>query len=82
MPGYIIHLAEAERIIEKISGNFSVTDDWKNKILTGCLLPDTNPYGKISVKLIFGMKKLLRILQEYLIQKYFLKSIKINLKIL
>lgn len=46
MPGYIIHLAEAERIIEKISGNFSVTDDWRNKFLTGCLLPDTKPYGK------------------------------------
>lgn len=49
MPGYIIHLAEGEKIIERLSKkiNLEKTDkNWRNKFLIGCLLPDTKTIGK------------------------------------
>ena len=43
MPGYIIHLAEAELIIDRLlkEGNAALyTQEWQERFRRGCLLPD------------------------------------------
>jgi hypothetical protein len=46
MPGYIIHLAHGMNIISELEKkNFKIGNDWKNRFLTGILLPDTKITG-------------------------------------
>lgn len=45
MPGYIIHLAEANLIISEAEKKYPLDNKWKNKFLIGSLLPDTKITG-------------------------------------
>ena len=46
MPGYVIHLAEAELILEMIRSRHPIDDDFEQAFLTGTLLPDTRLKGE------------------------------------
>lgn len=46
MPGYVIHLAEAELILENIRKTRAVDDAFEQAFLTGTLLPDTRLKGE------------------------------------
>lgn len=55
MPGYIIHLTEADMILKKISQFINITDgsgiskeNWEKLFLYGSLLPDTLPKNQKS----------------------------------
>lgn len=41
MPGYVMHLAEADMILTAIRGKKALSDQWEEHFLTGNLLPDT-----------------------------------------
>lgn len=41
MPGYVMHLAEAGQILEKVRERTEVSREWEQQFLTGTLLPDT-----------------------------------------
>lgn len=42
MPGYILHLAEAQMIIQNLENHgYYLCPEWKNRFQLGCLLPDT-----------------------------------------
>lgn len=41
MPGYVMHLTEAELIMDSIRKRMPVPFEWKQQFLTGTLLPDT-----------------------------------------
>ena len=44
MPGYVIHLAEARRVIDALEAHTVLSEEWKQSFLTGNLLPDTRLY--------------------------------------
>lgn len=46
MPGYVIHLAEAELILENIRKQRQIDDAFEQAFLTGTLLPDTRLKGE------------------------------------
>ncbi len=41
MPGYVMHLAEAGQILEKVRERTEISRSWEQQFLTGTLLPDT-----------------------------------------
>lgn len=46
MPGYVIHLAEAELILDNIRNKQQIDDAFEQAFLTGTLLPDTRLKGE------------------------------------
>ena len=46
MPGYVIHLAEAELILDKMRKLRQTDDAFEQAFLTGTLLPDTRLKGE------------------------------------
>lgn len=46
MPGYVIHLAEAELILDKMRKLRQIDDAFEQAFLTGTLLPDTRLKGE------------------------------------
>lgn len=46
MPGYIMHLTEAEQILDSIRGQMHFSYKWEQAFLTGALLPDTRLKGE------------------------------------
>ena len=52
MPGYIIHLAEAEIMIRELQNrgyDMAFSEQWKERFRYGCLLPDAAPKEKKAV---------------------------------
>lgn len=41
MPGYVMHLAEAGQILDRLRQHITVSYDWEQQFFTGTLLPDT-----------------------------------------
>ncbi len=41
MPGYVMHLAEADMIIRALRGRMDLSEQWVEHFITGNLLPDT-----------------------------------------
>jgi len=45
MPGYVVHMAEAYRILSALSRGHEISADWRERFITGNLLPDTRLRG-------------------------------------